>query len=338
MTHQFRALMVRENNGNFNAAVEQIPMTDIPKNEVLIKVAYSSVNYKDALSASGNKGVTKKFPHIPGIDAAGQVVSSTSENIAVGDHVIVTGYDLGMNTWGGFGEYVSVPANWVIKLPEGLSLFEAMCLGTAGLTAGLSVYNLINSGIRKEQGQIVVSGATGGVGSISIAILSKLGYDVAAISGKEEDHFITQVLGAAYIIPRKEFVDTYDQKAMSKAEYSGGIDTVGGSILSGIIKSLKYSGAVTTCGNVASAEISTSIFPFILRGVKLIGIDSVEQPIDFKSEIWNLLAQEWKPTLLKDIVKEISLEQLPDVLKTISEGNARGRFVVNHSILDLYKI
>lgn len=332
MTHQFRALMVRENNGNFNAAIEQISMTEIPKNEVLIKVAYSSVNYKDALSASGNKGVTRKFPHIPGIDAAGQVVSSTSENIAEGDHVIVTGYDLGMNTWGGFGEYVSVPANWVIKLPKGLSLFEAMCLGTAGLTAGLSVYNLINSGIRKEHGQIVVSGATGGVGSISIAILSRLRYEVVAISGKEEDHFITQVLGAASIISRKEFVDAYDQKAMSKAEYSGGIDTVGGSILSGIIKSLEYSGAVTTCGNVASAEISTSIFPFILRGVKLIGIDSVEQPIDFKSEIWDLLAQEWKPTLLKDIVKEVSLEQLPDVLKTISEGYARGRFVVNHSL------
>lgn len=332
MTHQFRALMVREDNGNFNASIEQISMAETPKNEVLIKVAYSSVNYKDALSASGNTGVTRKFPHIPGIDAAGQVVSSTSESIAVGDNVIVTGYDLGMNTWGGFGEYVSVPANWVIKLPEGLSLFEAMCLGTAGLTAGLSVYNLINSGIRKEQGQIVVSGATGGVGSISIAILSKLGYEVVAISGKEEDYFITQILGAVSIISRKKFINTYDQKAMSKGEYSGGIDTVGGSILSGIIKSLKYSGAVTTCGNVASTEISTSIFPFILRGVKLIGIDSVEQPIDFKSEIWNLLAQEWKPTLLKDIVKEISLEQLPDVLNTISEGNARGRFVVNHSL------
>lgn len=332
MTDQFKALMVREDNGVFNAKVEQISMAEIPKNEVLIKVAYSSVNYKDALSASGNKGVTRKFPHIPGIDAAGQVVSSTSDVIAEGDHVIVTGYDLGMNTWGGFGEYVSVPANWVVKLPQDLSLFEAMCLGTAGLTAGLSVYNLVHSGIGKEQGKIVVSGATGGVGSISIAILSKLGYEVVAISGKKEDDFITQILGASSIISRKEFIDNYDQKAMSKSEYSGGIDTVGGSILSGIIKSLKYNGAVTTCGNVASAEISTSIFPFILRGVKLIGIDSVEQPIEFKKEIWNLLAQEWKPTYLNEIVKEISIEQLPDVLTTILDGNARGRFVVDHSL------
>nr|WP_288837363.1 YhdH/YhfP family quinone oxidoreductase [uncultured Flavobacterium sp.] len=330
MTHQFKALMVRETNGIFNAELENISMTEIPKNEVLIKVEYSSVNYKDALSASGNKGVTKKFPHIPGIDAAGKVISSTSDSIAKGDNVIVTGYDLGMNTWGGFGEYVSVPSNWVIKLPEGLSLFEAMCLGTAGLTAGLSVYNLINSGIARESGKIVVSGATGGVGSLSIAILSKLGYEVVAISGKEEDGFITQVLGAGAIISRNGFIDTYDKKAISKADFSGGIDTVGGSILSGILKSLKYNGAVTTCGNVASAEISTSIFPFILRGVKLIGIDSVEQPIEFKNEIWNLLAQEWKPKHLNEIVQEISIEQIPDVLNTLLKGNAKGRFVVNH--------
>lgn len=331
MKNEFKGLMVRETDGVFTPKVEQISVTEIPKNEVLIKVAYSSVNYKDALSASGNKGVTRKYPHIPGIDAAGEVISSTSDGITEGDNVIVTGYDLGMNTWGGFGEYVSVPANWVIKLPKGLSLFESMCLGTAGLTAGLSIYNLINSGIGKSQGKIVVSGATGGVGSISIGILSKLGYDVVAISGKKEDHFINQVLGASAIISREEFIDIYDQKPMSKADYSGGVDTVGGSILSGMLKSLKYNGVVTTCGNVASAEISTSIFPFILRGIKLIGIDSVEQPIEFKSEIWTLLAQEWKPTHLNEMVKEISIERLPDVLSTILQGNARGRFVVNHT-------
>lgn len=332
MAHQFKALLVSENNGIFNAEVTQLAMAALPTNEVLIKVAYSSVNYKDALSASGNKGVTRKFPHVPGIDAAGQVVSSTFDGLAEGDNVLVTGYDLGMNTWGGYGEYISVPANWVIKLPEGLSLFEAMCLGTAGLTAGLSVYNLLHSGVGKESGKIAVSGATGGVGSISIAILSKLGYEVVAISGKNEVHFITQILGASAIISRDDFVASYDQKPMSKAEYSGGIDTVGGSILSGMLKSLKYNGTVTTCGNVASAELSTSIFPFILRGAKLIGIDSVEQPIEFKNEIWNLLAQDWKPTSLEEMVREISLEQLPNVLNTLLAGNAKGRFVVKHSV------
>lgn len=330
MAQQFKALMVREVNGIFKAQVEQISMTDITENEVLIKVAYSSVNYKDALSASGNKGVTRKFPHIPGIDAAGQVVTSFSDGISEGDNVIVTGYDLGMNTWGGFGEYISVPANWVIKLPNSLSLFEAMCLGTAGLTAGLSVYNLIESGIEKERGKIIVSGATGGVGSISIGILSKLGYEVIAISGKDENNFITNILGASSIISRNDFIDAHDQKAISKADFSGGIDTVGGRILSGMLKSLKYSGAVTTCGNVASAEISTSIFPFILRGIKLIGIDSVEQPREFKNKIWCLLAQEWKPKNLKEIVSEISIEQLPDILSKMLNGKARGRFVVKH--------
>ena len=330
MAQQFKALMVREVNGIFKAQVEQVSMTDITANEVLIKVTYSSVNYKDALSASGNKGVTRTFPHIPGIDAAGQVVSSSSDGIAEGDNVIVTGYDLGMNTWGGFGEYVSVPASWVIKLPKSLSLFEAMCLGTAGLTAGLYVYNLIESGIEKECGKIIVSGATGGVGSISIGILSKLGYEVIGISGKEENNFITKILGASSIMSRNDFIDTYDQKALSKADFSGGIDTAGGRILSGMLKSLKYSGAVTTCGNVASAEISTSIFPFILRGIRLIGIDSVEQPREFKNKIWCLLAQEWKPKNLKKIVSEISIEQLPDALNTILNGKARGRFVVKH--------
>lgn len=332
MKQQFKALMVREQDGIFSAQVEQLLISEISKNEVMIKVAYSSVNYKDALSASGNRGVSRNFPHIPGIDAAGEVVSSTCEAVKEGDHVIITGYDLGMNTWGGFGEYVCVPACWVIKLPKGLSLFEAMCLGTAGLTAGLSVYHLIQSGIGTEQGKIAVSGATGGVGSISIALLSKLGYEVVAISGKEEDRFITEILGARSVISRNEFIDANDRKFLSKDEYVGGIDTVGGSVLSGIIKSIKYNGSVTTCGNIASAEIRTSTYPFILRGIKLIGIDSVQQPLKFKSEIWNLLADQWKPACLKDIVRKISIEELPDVLSTMLKGESRGRFVVKHSL------
>ncbi|WP_134089176.1 YhdH/YhfP family quinone oxidoreductase [Olivibacter sp. XZL3] len=332
MDKQFKALMVREKDGLFNASVEQVPFAEMRQNEVLIKVNYSSVNYKDALSASGNRGVTRRFPHIPGIDAVGRVASSASDRFKEGDPVLITGYDLGMNTWGGFGEYISVPAAWIVPLPASLSPFEAMSLGTAGLTAGLSVFNLIEAGIDKDSGQIAVSGATGGVGSIAVAILSKLGYEVVAISGKNDEGFLTDILGAAASVPREAFVEKYNAKAMSSAEFAAGIDTVGGDVLSGILKSLKYNGVVTCCGNVASAQISTSIFPFILRGVKLIGIDSVEQPINFKEKIWNLLADEWKPTRLKDMTKEISLEQLADVLKTISEGKAKGRFVVNHRL------
>ena len=329
MERHFKALMVREIEGEFSTSVELVSIDDLPKNEVLIKVSYSSVNYKDALSASGNKGVTRKFPHIPGIDAVGKVVSSTSEKFSIGEDVLVTGYDLGMNTWGGFGEFISVPASWVVKLPENLSPLEAMSYGTAGLTAGLSVYNLVQNGILPESGKVAVSGATGGVGSLSIAILSKLKYETVAISGKTEDVFLKEGLGASQCISREEFVERHDAKAMSAAEFSGGIDTVGGTILSGILKSVKYGGTVTCCGNVSSAQLSTSIFPFILRGIKLIGIDSVEQPVGFKEAIWNLLADEWKPSNLKGLVSEIKLEQLPETLKLISEGKAKGRFVVD---------
>ncbi|WP_158800125.1 YhdH/YhfP family quinone oxidoreductase [Pedobacter sp. L105] len=327
----FKALIVRENDGKFDLAVETISTPELPKNEVLIKVSYSSVNYKDALSASGNKGVTRKFPHIPGIDAVGTVVSSMVVQFQPGDDVLVTGYDLGMNTWGGFGGYISVPASWIAKLPENLSPLEAMSFGTAGLTAGLSVYHLINSNVKPDSGKIAVSGATGGVGSISVAVLSKLGYEVVAISGKDEPIFLTRTLGASSSISRQEFVEKYNTKPLSATEFAGGIDTVGGNILSAILKSSKYNGVVTCCGLVASTELSTSIFPFILRGVKLIGIDSVEQPVNIKQQIWNLLSEEWKPANLSELIEEISLEQLPETLKNIINGKAKGRYVVRHN-------
>lgn len=330
MENQFKALLVTEEDGEYRARVSSLSIADLPKNEVLIKVKYSSVNFKDSMSAVGNKGVTRKFPHVPGIDAAGEVVSSTVDKLKKGDKVLVTGYDLGMNTWGGFGEYISVPASWVIALPEKLSPLEAMSYGTAGLTSGLSVYELIQAGVRPENGTIVVSGATGGVGSLAVAILSKLGYDVLAITGKAQNKFLTETLGAASVISRQEFIDKYDSGLISGSEFAGGVDAVGGNILSGILKATKYNGAVTCCGLVASPKIETSIFPFILRNVKLLGIDSVEQPLDHKEKIWQLLADEWKPTVLSSIVKEISLEELPLALTEIREGKAIGRFVLKH--------
>ncbi|MEN5085076.1 YhdH/YhfP family quinone oxidoreductase [Sphingobacterium faecium] len=330
MSRTFRALMVRESEGVYNTAVEEVTFGELNENDVLIEVEYSSVNYKDALSASGNKGVTRKFPHIPGIDAAGKVVSSKSGLFIEGESVIVTGYDLGMNTWGGFGQYISVPAGWVIRLPQGLTSFEAMCYGTAGLTAGISVFNLIKSGLTPDKGKIVVSGATGGVGSISTAILSKIGYDVVAISGKNNNDYIQNTLGASEVISREEFTLKYDARAMSATDFVGGIDCVGGNILSGMIKSLKYGGAVTCCGNVASGDFATSIYPFILRGVRLIGIDSVEQPLSFKEEIWSFLADDFKPDFLSEMVQVISIDNLPEALKIILKGTAEKRFVVKH--------
>lgn len=327
MEDKFKALLVQEAAGGYTAMVTAIPFSDLPAGEVTIQVAYSSVNYKDALSASGNKGVTRKFPHIPGIDAAGTVITSDAAAFKPGDQVIVTGNDLGMNTWGGFGEVIRVPAAWVVPLPPALSLFEAMCLGTAGLTAGLSVQELVKAGI---SGKVVVSGASGGVGSIAVAMLAKLGYDVLAISGKQDDTFFHDIIGAGSVISREDFLAAYNTKTLSPTVFAGGIDTVGGNILSGMIKSTSYNGIVTCCGNVAGAELTTSIFPFILRGVKLCGIDSVLPDNAVKGAIWKLLATDWKPQHLKRMVTEISLEELPEALETIQGGKAKGRFVVKH--------
>lgn len=328
MEDRFKALLVQESAGAYEARITDVAFSDLPAGEITIKVAYSSVNYKDALSASGNKGVTRKFPHVPGIDAAGTVVLSDSAAFKPGDQVIVTGYDLGMNTWGGFGEYIRVPAAWVVALPEALTLYEAMCLGTAGLTAGLSVQQIVAAGIK---GKVAVSGASGGVGSITVAILSKLGYDVLAISGKQDDAFFYDTIGAGSVMSREDFLAAYNSKPMAPTVFAAGVDTVGGNILSGMIKSTSYNGVVTCCGNVASVEVSTSIFPFILRGVKLVGIDSVLPVREAKEGIWKLLAKEWKPGQLGKMVTEIGLEELPQALQTIREGKAKGRFVVRHS-------
>lgn len=332
MNSNFEALFVRENENGFSANVETLSISDLPKNDLLIKVSYSSVNFKDVMSASGNKGVTQKFPHVPGIDAVGEVIAIASDvdSFKAGAKILVTGYDLGMNTWGGFGEYISIPAKWAIPLPEKLLPLEAMSYGTAGLTAGLSVYELLKNGLKPENGKIIVSGATGGVGSLSIAILAKLGYDVVAITGKNQDDFLVKTLGAKSVISRQEFVEKYDSKSLSSTEFAGGIDAVGGNILSGMLKATQYNGAVTCCGLVASTELNTSILPFILRHVKLIGIDSVEQPLAYKEEIWKLLADEWKPSVLTKIIQEIELRQLPDALKTVLEGKTVGRYVVKH--------
>lgn len=332
MKAEYKALLITEDRSIYNKKIVTLNINDLPKNDLLVKVKYSSINYKDALSASGNKGVTKQSPHIPGIDAVGTVIESVSDKYPVGSKVLVTGYDLGMNTWGGFGEYISIPQSWAILLPKGLSPKEAMCFGTAGLTAGLSINNLINNGVLPSNGNIVVSGATGGVGSLAVSILAKLGYSVMAISGKNENAFLIDTLGAKEVISRNQFIENNNKKPLAKTQFAGGIDTVGGEILSGMLKSCQYEGLVTCCGMVASGDLNTSIFPFILRGVRLIGIDSVEISLSQKEEVWKKLAKEWKPINLEKITKEISLNQLPEVLDDILNGNAKGRFILKHSI------
>ncbi|HAQ87397.1 MAG TPA: oxidoreductase, partial [Pseudomonas sp.] len=284
-------------------------------------------NYKDALSASGNRGVTRNFPHTPGIDAAGTVAESSVSDFAVGDEVIVTGYDLGMNTSGGFGQYIRVPAAWVIKRPVGLSLREAMALGTAGLTAALCIDKLEQAGLEPTDSPILVTGATGGVGSIAIALLSKLGYRVAAVTGKAEQGDFLRKLGATEIVERSA-LQAGTEKPLLKEQWAGAVDTVGGDILFNAVKSLRRGGSVACCGLTAGTNFQASVLPFILRGVNLLGVDSVEIPLVVKASMWDKLSVQWKLPNLDDLVQEISLDQLPEAIERTLAGQQTGRILV----------
>jgi acrylyl-CoA reductase (NADPH) len=324
---KFKGFIVEEHEGRFVRSIKTRSVSDLPENDLLIRVRYSSLNYKDALSASGDKGVTKKYPHTPGIDAVGTVVGSDTKKFRENENVIVTSYDLGMNTAGGFGQYIRVPSDWAVKLPEELSMKESMIIGTAGLTAGMSVFRL-SEYIKPEHGKVVVSGATGGVGSLSVAILAKLGFNVSAISGKEEDHDFLFNLGAGEVIARKDF-EKENTRPMMKGCFAGGIDTVGGSILDNIIKSTQPMGVVTCCGNVASAKLNLTVFPFILRGVSLIGIDSQNYPMAYREVVWNKLAKDWKPDNLMEVYTEISLAELSDNIDLMLNGKIKGRIILD---------
>ncbi|MGQ7868574.1 YhdH/YhfP family quinone oxidoreductase [Sunxiuqinia sp. sy24] len=323
----FKALVVEEVDGAFRREIKSKLVSDLPEGDLLIKVHYSSLNYKDALSASGNKGVTRKYPHTPGIDAVGTVVSSKSDRFKEHDKVIVTSYDLGMNTDGGFSELISVPEYWAVELPEKLSMKESMIIGTAGLTAGMSVLRLTET-IKPEDGEIIVSGATGGVGALSISILNKLGYRIAAITGKETERDFLMNLGADTIIMRSDF-EAIANKPLLKPVYAGAVDTVGGIILENIIKSTNSMGVVTCCGNVASPKLELTVFPFILRGVTLIGIDSQNYPMRYREQVWNKLANDWKPDDLANTCTEISLNELNDKIDLMLGGKLKGRTVLN---------
>ncbi|MCW8859573.1 MAG: YhdH/YhfP family quinone oxidoreductase [Deltaproteobacteria bacterium] len=325
----FKAMVVSETGEKqFTREIKQRQINDLPDGDVLINVQYSSLNYKDALSASGNKGVTRNYPHTPGIDAAGVVAESKSPDFKVGEQVLVTGYDLGMNTSGGYAEYVRVPAHWVVKLPENLTLRESMIYGTAGFTAALSCFKLINSGVSPDKGPVLVTGATGGVGSIATSILAKSGYEVVAVNGIVDEAEYLLELGAKEVI---SIADADDQsgRPLLKPRWAGAIDTVAGNLLSTAIKTTRYGGAVTCCGNVGSAELQSSIFPFILNGITLLGIDSVNCPVDMRMQVWNKVASDWKLEHLEKITTELpSLEALDDRIALILEGKSRGRAIV----------
>ena len=323
----FRAMVVEEGGEKrFTRVITEKTIDQLPDGEVLIKVLWSSLNYKDALSASGNRGVTKKYPHTPGIDAAGIVEESMSRAFRPGDQVIVTSYDLGMNTSGGFGQYIRVPAAWVVPLPSGLDLRESMIFGTAGFTAGMSVMALVQH-IPADRGDILVTGATGGVGSLSVAILAGLGYRVAAVTGKAEAESFLTDLGARKILSRAE-VTAGNERPLLKGCWAGVIDTVGGDILAAAIKATDLRGVVTCCGNVASPDLPLTVFPFILRGVSLIGIDSQNCPMDVRCKVWDHLASDWEPKQVNNLCREVCLDELDREIELILGGRQTGRVIV----------
>ena len=326
----FKAMVVSETaEKSFTREVRDRALGDLPAGELIIEVKYSSLNYKDALSATGNKGVTRKYPHTPGIDAAGVVADSTTKLFAAGDQVTVTGFDLGMNTSGGFGQYISVPALWATKLPQGLSLKDSMSHGTAGLTAALCIIRLMASGLTKESGEVLVTGATGGVGSVAVGILAKLGFNVVAATGKTSEHDFLTKLGAKAILSREEANDT-SGRPLQKPRWGGVVDTVGGNILATALKTTKYGGLVAACGNAMSHELNVNVFPFILRGVSLLGVDSVEIPMRARQMAWSRLAGEWSIDVAS-LVTEVSLEDLNPKIDEILKGGIRGRVLVNLS-------
>ena len=324
----FKALRITEHEAEkFSRSIVNRKIEDLPTGDVLIKIHFAALNFKDALSSSGNKGVTRNYPHTPGIDGSGVVVSSESGQFSEGDCVLVTSYDLGMNTDGAFAEYIRVPADWVVPLPEGLNLKEAMIIGTAGLTAGLGVHKLEVMGQTPEQGPIVVTGATGGVGSMAVGILAKAGYEVIASSGKGDSDGYLQRIGATKVVDR-EYVNDDSSRPLIKPKWAGAIDTVGGNTLATLIKGCKPGGSVAACGLVGSPVLSTTVFPFIINGVNLLGLDSATCPMGLRQQVWDQLAKQWKLAELEEIATFCSLEELDPYIDKMLKGSLKGRVVV----------
>ncbi len=324
----FQAFVVNKTNDNFTAGLQDLTQTDLPAGEVLIKVAYSSVNYKDGLASTSDGKIVRTYPFVPGVDLSGTVVESSDSRFKVGDEILATSYEIGVSHYGGFSEYARLKAEWIVPLPQGLTLKEAMALGTAGFTAALSIHQLQKNGLAPANGPVLITGATGGVGSIAISILKKLGYTVAASTGKAEEHDYLKSLGVSEILGREE-ASAESTRPMEKERWAGSVDAVGGSTLAYLLRSTKYGGSVAACGNTSGPNVMTTVFPFILRAVNLLGIDSVNCPMELRRQLWQQLASEYKPAgLLDSIGKEASLEELPSVLATILKGGIRGRTIV----------
>jgi putative YhdH/YhfP family quinone oxidoreductase len=324
---EYQALVADVTPSGVERQIRNLRIADLPPGDVLVRVQFSSLNYKDALSASGNRGVTRNYPHTPGIDAAGIIVESSNPEFKPGQEVVVMDYDLGANSPGGYGQYIRVPAGWAMPAPQNMDLEDVMAYGTAGLTAALSIYKLEKAGITPQGGQILVTGATGGVGIFAVGMLALSGYRVVAVTGKQDKAPLLRSLGAEKVIPREEASDE-SGRPLLHATWAGVIDTVGGNYLATALKATLPGGAVTTCGNVAGAELKTTVFPFILRGVSLLGIDVSQLPMALRQELWGRITGPWRIKELGRLYHTVSLQNLESEIERILKGQQAGRVVV----------
>ena len=331
MSTAFRAFVVNKTEEGFTAGFKELTLAELPQGEVLIKVAYSSVNYKDGLASIPEGRIVRTYPFVPGVDLAGIVAESSDSRFKTGDEVLATSYELGVSHYGGYSEYARVKADWVVPLPDGLTLKEAMALGTAGFTAALAIHQLEKNGLKPQNGPVLVTGASGGVGSIGINILSALGYTVAASTGKSSEHDYLKELGASEILSREE-TSAESNRPLEKERWAGSLDSVGGSTLAYLIRTTKYGGSIAAFGNTGGPNLNTTVFPFILRAINLLGIESVNCPMELRSNLWRRLASNYKPGHLLDrIGNEVPLEELPQALATILKGGTRGRTIIKIS-------
>jgi putative YhdH/YhfP family quinone oxidoreductase len=324
---RFQAYVVDRRDDRFERGLRELSAADLPEGDVEIRVEWSSVNFKDGLAATEDGKVARAYPLVPGIDLAGTVVRSGDPAISAGDRVLAHGYDLGVSHHGGFSELARVPAGWVVPLPPGLAAREAMAIGTAGFTAAMGVAALQERGLDPDEGPVLVTGATGGVGSIAISILGELGFEVWAVTGKPDEHAWLAALGAVGFLSREEA--SAEGRPLEKERWAGAVDAVGAATLPYVLRTLRRGAAVASCGNASGAELRTTVFPFILRGVALLGMDSAYMPIGRRRALWARLATDLRPRSLTERVTEVGLHGLEPALDAIRRGEARGRWIVN---------
>ena len=331
MSTVFRAFVVNKTQEGFTSGFKELTLADLPQGEVLIKVSYSSVNYKDGLASIPEGRIVRNYPFVPGIDLAGIVAESSDSRFKTGAEVLATSYELGVSHYGGYSEYARIKADWVVPLPDGLTLKEAMALGTAGFTAALAIHQLEKNGLKPQNGPVLVTGATGGVGSIGINILSALGYTVAASTGKSSEHDYLKELGASETLSREE-TSVESNRPLEKERWAGSLDSVGGSTLAYLIRTTNYGASIAAYGNTGGMNLNTTVFPFILRAINLLGIESVNCPMELRSHLWQRLASNYKPRHLLDMIgHEVPFEELPQALATILKGDTRGRAIIKIS-------